>query len=203
MRTRALRGRHSHPPSRYAGHTLFELLLALSLLALIGAVAAPNLAPLDASRLDVASDEVANALRYARNEAIRRGSQADSAATRMIAFDASTTTHHVRVSDWSGFTRVGPWPHPLDHDAYDVDLYNGLATAGVTISAVSFVNSGGVAVGAICGFTQDGAPVQFQLSGGTGSFWPLSSGMVQVSYAGHSRQVSIDANGRVTVGSLL
>jgi len=189
--------------SSASGFSLLELLLVLAVLAVVLVVVLPNFTAMDGNRLDVAAAEVADALRYARTEAMRRGSQNNLTLTRMIAFDASTSTHHIRVSDYSGYKRVAAWPNPVDHAAYDVDLYNGALTQGVTISAVTISNSNGTSAGSVVGFTQDGAPIQFAGVFGVGLSWPITSCLVQLSYAGHSRQISMDPTGRVVVGPLL
>ena len=58
---------------RQRGFTLLELTLVSAILGVIAVAALPNLASSDPSRLDLAALQVADAMRYARSEAIRTG----------------------------------------------------------------------------------------------------------------------------------
>jgi len=58
---------------RRQGYSLVELMLVIGLLALVAAIAAPHYGRLDETELDRAAAVVANAVRFARNEAVRTG----------------------------------------------------------------------------------------------------------------------------------
>ena len=72
-----------------AGFTLVELLIVVFVLGIAAMIALPNFQDERRLRLDAVANEVADALRFARNESMRTG-----------------TSHGVRVTDTSGPVRV-------------------------------------------------------------------------------------------------
>jgi type IV fimbrial biogenesis protein FimT len=63
----------SHPPAQH-GFTAIELMVVVSIVAILAALAAPSFTPLiERWRVRSASDEVQSTLYYARSEAIKRG----------------------------------------------------------------------------------------------------------------------------------
>lgn len=56
-----------------AGYTILEMMIVVALLALIAAIAAPSVTPAERQKLDLATSSVADALRFAREEARRTG----------------------------------------------------------------------------------------------------------------------------------
>jgi len=185
--------------SAAAGFTLVDVLLVVAILSMFAAIALPTSKPLDAARLDVAAQETANALRWARSEAIRNGSVLDTSGTRIVGFDVSTTTNHVRVSDYSGYARGSNMAHPIDKKTYDLDLANDSATRGVTVTSATFINQAGAAAGSTAIFDADGNPYQYNIGGTPAAVSPLTSAVVVLAYNGATRTVTLESTGRVVV----
>ena len=189
--------------ARSGGFSLVELVATVAVLAVVGLIVLPNFAPADLARLDLAAEEVASALRFARAESIRRGALIDNPGTRLVSFDASTTTGHVRVADFSGWQFNAPQTNPLDKKPYDLDLTNGTMTQGTTITAATLTNSIGLGGGQFCVFDASGMPFEFVNLGFFQLTLAVTSATFEVTVGGRRRQVSMDGNGRVTVGPVL
>jgi len=103
---------------RSHGVTLVELLVVISILGVVAMVAIPDFRSGDPHRLDLAAEEFAQAMRFARSEAIRtgepRGFREASTKKRIRVFRADTTT-----SPWTESFDVY---HPVSKQLYDVDL---------------------------------------------------------------------------------
>lgn len=84
-----------------AGFTLVELVVVVALIAILSAVAAPQMVALtNSNRLSAANSELTSALQLARSEAIRRGARVTVCPTSNGTACASTTT-------WSRWIIVG------------------------------------------------------------------------------------------------
>jgi type II secretion system protein H len=103
---------------RSHGMTLVELLLVIAILGVAATVAIPNLSSSDPQRLDLAAEEFANAMRFARSEAMRtgepRGFRQQSSAKWIRVFRPDTST-----SPWTLNYDVY---HPVSKKLYDIDL---------------------------------------------------------------------------------
>ena len=123
---------------RARGYTLVEMVVAVAVLAIIAAAAIPLTGPVNENKLDAAAGEVANALRFARTEAIRTGS------FRGVDFSVDPVTGKRRIRVFRTDAATPPNPvydvyHPLDKKPYDIQLANGPGTQGATISAAAFL----------------------------------------------------------------
>jgi prepilin-type N-terminal cleavage/methylation domain-containing protein len=188
--------------ARASGYTLAELLVVLALLSVVALAAVPVAAPSFDKRLDAAAQEVINALRFARIEALRTGTfyGAD------FSVDPATGTRRVRVFRTDN-TAVPPTAvydvlHPLDKKLYDSQLGDGSATAGVTISAATFYYQSGVTLVARdwAAFDATGTPEYYPdaVNYSAYSVAPNVSA-VTLSYQGKTVQVLLDpVTGRVT-----
>jgi prepilin-type N-terminal cleavage/methylation domain-containing protein len=173
--------------SRRRGFTLAEMLIVCAVLAVAAAVALPSSQPAIDARADAAAAEVTQALRFAREEAIR------NAALRMVRCDTSKNSVSVYVPDSSGNVAAAI-DDPLTHMNYAVALGEVPAGAGVSLSTCSFTFSTSPAA-AMLAFDANGNPVR-----GTGSTsaQALSAGTIQLAIGRTTRTVAIDPNGRVT-----
>lgn len=116
---------------RAAGFTLTEILIAVVVLGIAASALIPDSTPREDLRLDVALDEVENALIFARGEALR------TAVPHGVRFRTSLDKIEVFRLDLSGPSPVEVYDvrHPLDRKLYDVDLDDFPYTAGATASA--------------------------------------------------------------------
>ena len=100
------------------GYTLLELVIVISVLALIAAIAVPASQPGDEQGLDYAADEVAAAMRFARTESMRtaipHGFNQESSAKRIRVFRLDMGT--------SPPTRFYDVYHPISKQLYDIQL---------------------------------------------------------------------------------
>ena len=103
---------------RETAYTLVEILIVVSLLGIVAAVAIPNFSSVNPQPLDLAAEEVANAMRFARSEAMRLGSP--------IGFRQHSINKRIRV--FRADTGTAPWTlnydvhHPLSKHLYDIEL---------------------------------------------------------------------------------
>jgi prepilin-type N-terminal cleavage/methylation domain-containing protein len=119
---------------RSHGVTLVELLLVIAVLGIAAVVAIPEFfSSRNPHALELAAEEVANAIRFARSEAIRldspRGFQQQTSEKRIRVFRAETGT-----SPWTLSYDVY---HPLSKQLYDVALGNHPFAAADTLDSIS------------------------------------------------------------------
>lgn len=102
------------------GFTLLELLIVVSILGIVAVAAIPNLASTEPYKLSLAAEEIAEAIRFARSEALRTGEPR--------GFRQQSTAKRIRV--FRPDTGTAPWTlnydvyHPVSKQIYDVDLNN-------------------------------------------------------------------------------
>lgn len=192
--------------ARARGYTLVELVLVLALISVLALAAIPLAAPSADRRLDAAAQEVIDALRYARIEALRTGTfyGAD------FSVDPATGQRRVRVFRIDpADTEIPPKPvydvrHPLDKKLYDYQLASGSATAGVSISAATLYYQSGAATPVAldwAAFDAAGTPAYYPPDASNYAAYsdaPYVSA-VTLTYQGRSVQVLLDPlTGRVT-----
>jgi Tfp pilus assembly protein FimT len=185
--------RHSH------GHTLAELTAVCAILAIAAAVALPSSQPVTGARADAAAGEVAQALRFARQEAMRSG------AVRMLRCDTVRNEVSVYIPDASGAPAI-MLKHPLNKMDYTVNLGQAPAGSNIALTGCSFRFANGSTATSVA-FDAGGNPVRGISAGaGTGPGMApasdpnqiLSSGTIVVGAGNVTRTVAIDAGGRVT-----
>jgi len=99
-------------------YTLVEILIVVSILGIVAAVAIPGFSSTNPQPLDLAAEETANAMRFARSEAMRLGSP--------IGFRQHPGNKRIRV--FQADTGTSPWTlnydvhHPLSKHLYDIQL---------------------------------------------------------------------------------
>jgi type II secretion system protein H len=106
-------------PTKYQqGITYIEIILVVIILGIIAAVAMPNLSSTDPGKLDLAAQEFANAMRFARSEAIRVGEPR--------GFSQHSSQKRIRV--FRPDTGSSPWTlnydvyHPINKKLYDIQI---------------------------------------------------------------------------------
>jgi type II secretion system protein H len=103
---------------RERGYSLPELLAVVIILGVAAAVAIPDISTTNPNKLDLAAEELAQAMRYARSEAIRTGTPR--------GFRQQSTEKRIRV--FTPDTSSSPWAlnydvyHPVSKKLYDIDL---------------------------------------------------------------------------------
>jgi type II secretion system protein H len=180
-----MKGLRSH------GVTLVELLVVIAVLGIVAVVAIPDLfSSSNPQTLDLAAEEIANTIRFARSEAIRldspRGFQQQTSAKRIRVFRPETVT-----SPWALHFDVY---NPVSKQLYDIQLNNHpFATADTLNSTTDFQGT--------CNQTGD---IYFDSNG---TPWctdpettPLKQLDITLTLDTHSRVVTLHGiTGRVTV----
>jgi len=181
------------------GFQLIELLLVVAILGVIALIAIPYLSATDPARLDAAAQEVADALRFARAEAVRTG----QAHGVLVDHDASQAAYK-DIAVYRVDTAASPFAiaallyHPVDKQAYDRQVVAGPETRGIAFANATAPFSFDAVGGAQqhIHFDAGGAPVQIR----DGTPHRLLSGAVLLSLGRERRTVSVQpVTGRVTV----
>jgi type II secretion system protein H len=115
---------------RSHGVTLVELLVVITLLGVVAVVAIPDFSSSNPQSLDLAAEEFANAMRFARSEAIRTGEPR--------GFRQRSSNKRIRV--FRPDTGTSPWTlnydvyHPISKQLYDIRLDDHPFAAADTVS---------------------------------------------------------------------
>ncbi len=177
------------------GYTLIELVVVVAILAVIAAVAVPNMRLGSDTKLRLAAEQVADAIRFARSEAIRTGEG--------HGFTVSQVTQEVTVEKYdissSPIIALGTLTHPVDKQPYDFNVNTSNATAGVSIgNSVDAFDYGPQGRRKSVIFDANGTPVWVEGSDPTRHL--LQDGTIELSYGGGQLDVSVTPiTGRVTV----
>lgn len=110
----SLRERPHHQYGR-RGFSLIELVIVLTILSVTAIVAMPSVAPNQSVDLDVATTQISEAMRFARDESIRTG------VRHGVELDPSALTLKVFRAA-AGTTRTFDVQHPLTRRTYEVAL---------------------------------------------------------------------------------
>ena len=183
---------------RQRGATFAELLITVVVLLIVAAVVLPSLSFNDSSKLTVAAEETVNALRFARNEAMRTG--------QSILVDTETVSGRLRLlrGGCGSPLSAGPVLDPLTRRAYDVDLTGGSLSSGVVAQAkflVAGVTGSSLAFGPTGAVAESCTLLSGVLPGVLNAILPaglLSDNSLVLAYAGKTVKIAIDpATGRV------
>ncbi|WP_036168234.1 Tfp pilus assembly protein FimT/FimU [Massilia sp. 9096] len=139
-------------PCRRDGFTLAEMLVTCAVLAVAAAVALPTSQPAVEVRAGAAASEVARALRFAREDAMRTG------VTRMVKCDMANNTLTVYVPDTSGNVATA-LNDPLTKMNYALALGQPRAGVSATLRTCSFQFSDNTQAAAVA-FDPSGNPVR-------------------------------------------
>ncbi len=176
------------------GYTLLELVIVAAILSVVAVAAMPQLSSSENEKLALAITEIADAIRFARSEAMRVG--------EIRAVGVYRNSEHVEIGkpsivggDVTGMEYI--LTHPVAKMPYDFQVDKLPVAGGVDISNSADPFS-------YYAFGQnkdvllfDGTGTPFWLD--SGNTYLLSSGTVEVSYAGKSVQLSVSPTGRVTI----
>ena len=112
------------------GFTLLELVIVAALVVVFTAAALPGLRPSQYAKLDLATAQVAEAIRFARNEAIRTGDPV------YVEIDWNTDRLLIAEADLSGATVAAgaTLRHPIDLKRLDIIVSAAATTSGVEIT---------------------------------------------------------------------
>lgn len=100
------------------GFNLVELLIVVTILGVAAVVAIPDISTSNPAKLDLAAEEIAQAIRFARSEAIRKAEPR--------GFIQQATEKRIRV--YRPDTSASPWSlsydvyHPVSKQKYDIDF---------------------------------------------------------------------------------
>lgn len=176
--------------TRQRGVSLIELMVVITILGIVAAVTVPTLFSGDSKKLDVAAESVAEAIRFARAEAVR------TAIPHGV--DVSASNERIRVYSKPSLLPTYDVYHPVDKKLYDIQFAKQPQMAGVDLVSVAFQFDGGFTAPNLLGFNTDGIP---KYTGG----WPskdymLITGIITLEYNGRTKVISIaPMTGRVTI----
>ena len=168
------------------GFTYVELVIVVIILGIVAVAAMPQLSSSDSSKLDIVANEIADAVDFARTEALRTKS--------VYGIDANAANEQIRVYSKPSGTAVYTVYHPIDKKLYDIQLNTNTQTAGVDLISAGFTFSNGVS-STLLDFNSDGMPKYTSTAD-----YMLSSGEITLTYKGQTRKVIIaPMTGRVTI----
>ena len=176
------------------GYSLPELLAVVIILGIAAAVAIPDISTTHPNRLDLATAEVAQAIRFARSESLRTGEihgvEISQQTQRVVAYRADLSTTPV--------SKAAILDHPVTKQKLDYEVDTASLTDGVSITNAQdpFLYATGRRNNLL--FDEYGVPIWIVKS--TATTYVLQDGMVQLSYGRENRSVQVaQITGRVTV----
>jgi prepilin-type N-terminal cleavage/methylation domain-containing protein len=181
--------------NRQAGFSLLELSIVVLILGIMAVVVIPDSAPTNQQKLDLAANQIAQALRFAQGEALRTGEH--------HGVTISQVTQTITVIKWDlttdpVSTELVPY-HPVSKQSFAFDADQMSLAAGVSI-----INSSDIFNYLTIGrrrsliFDPQGVPVW--VLGSDDSIHRLLDGVVQLSNGNNQREVTVaPLTGRVTV----
>ncbi len=178
-----------------SGFSLVELTAVIAILGITALVVIPNFSSTDPYKLELAAEQVAQAIRFARSEAMRSGEH--------HGVTISQVTQKITVIKWDLTTdpvSVESIPyHPLNKQAFKFDVSGFSLAAGVLISNSDdiFLYSG---IGRRRSLIFDPQGVPVWVVGVDDSSYLLQEGMVQLSLGQAQLKVAVaPVTGRVTI----
>lgn len=191
--TQAPRGIHS--AATRAGYTLLELVVVVSIVSVLAAVALPAMGPAQTEKLNLAATRVADAIRFAQTEAQRTGDA--------HGLTISQVTQQVTVEQYdlttSPISAIATLINPIDKQTYDFNVNTTPSTSGVSISnTLDPFDYTGLGRRRSLVFDANGTPIWVVSSGPT--TYLLSDGTVELSYRNSQLLVRVaPITGRVTI----
>lgn len=178
--------------ARCAGFTLAELLVVVAVIAITARIVVPTLSFAGANALSLAASETGNALRLARDEAVRSG--------RPVLVDADSAAGRIRLW-YADCTAAGPFPAVLDpatRRAADIAVAEGGLAGPVAMTATFSVAGGGSWSGLV--FDASGAASQVcDTATTTAKGVPQAGSGITLGTGGGSAVVTVDPpTGRIS-----
>lgn len=180
---------------RETGLSLVELSAVVAILGIIALVVVPDLSPTHAKKSELAANRVAQALRFARSEAMRTGEH--------HGVTISQVTQDVTVKKWDLTTdpvSTESIPHdPLSKHSFQfgVDEFSLASGIGITNSSDAFLYT---AIGRRRSLIFDPHGVPMWIHGSDGSSYLLQEGAIYLGTGKQQRTVAVaPLTGRVTV----
>ncbi len=176
------------------GFTLLELQVVVAVLAVFAAVAVPSLAPAGPEKVEAAALQVAEALRFARDEALRTG---EVHGVRVLRDTGQVTVYRFNGASDPPFLGTILY-HPVSKLPFDFFVPEGAGGAGVSIGNVDhpFSYRGDGTWRRDVLFAPAGTPVTIL----GGAVHQLQIGQVDLAYDGYQCSVLLaPITGRVTI----
>lgn len=177
-----------HSRHNQQGMTYIELMIAVLILAIISVIAIPDSASNNHRKLDLAVEEVVQAIRFARLEAMRTG------IPYGVFFDPSG--ERVKVYRLIEDSVTYDVYHPIDKKIYTLNFKTDRETEGINLLShnITFQGVGGNMQ--FLGFNKYGNPKLF--NGGIDHML-INSASITFTYTGQSKVVNVKTmTGRVT-----
>ena len=178
-----------------AGFSLLELSIVVLILGIMALVVIPDSSPTGQQKLDLAAEQIAQALRFAHSEALRTGEH--------HGVTISQVTQTITVKKWDMTTdpvstELIPY-HPVDKQSFVFDADTMSLAPGVSITNSSDIfNYTTVGRQRSLIFDPQGVPVW--VLGSDGSVHRLIDGIVELSVGQDQRDIVVaPLTGRVTV----
>jgi prepilin-type N-terminal cleavage/methylation domain-containing protein len=181
--------------NQQAGFSLLELSIVVLILGIMALVVIPDSAPSNQQKLDLAANQIAQALRFAHSEALRTGEH--------HGVTISQVTQTITVKKWDMTTDPVSTElvsyHPVDKQAFVFDADGMSLAPGVSITNSSDIFNY-VTIGRRRSLIFDPEGVPAWVLGSDDSVYRLLDGIVQLSNGQNQRNIAVaPLTGRVTV----
>jgi len=195
------------PVKKQLGVTYIEIMIVVTILGIVAIVAMPNLASNDHRKLDLAAEEIAQAIRFSRVESMRLARPRPESkcidGQHGVEFDSNNNIIKVYLLECSEFGPFLFWNpvsdiyHPIDKKLYILNLKTDAKTAGVNLQSYSIFYGSSGTVSKYMGFNGNGTP---KSSSGSTDTMLNGTATITLSYLGQTRVISVaPMTGRVTV----